>query len=145
MQDFAWSVRVAASAPGRATVYVRSHRFEIGEPLSFDREASAPTALEHVLGAIGADVAGNFLRRAKKKRIEVGGVEAVVEGRLGNPLVTLDVVGEEGDPALRSVLVKVFARTSSPDADAVWKETLERSPLARTFRGSIKFKFQCLE
>ena len=134
--DFSWDVRVAATAPDAATVYARRHRVEIGGPISFDREAPRASALEHVIGAIGADIVTGLLKRAKKRRLEIDSVEAVVEGKLGNPLVFLDVVGEEGDPGLKTVSIRVYVSTLHKPAEIepLWQETLARSPLVATFR-----------
>lgn len=138
-QDFSWDVRVAATSPAAATVYVRKHRFEVGEPVSFDREAVKPSALEHVLGAIGADVVTGFLKRAKLRRLEVDSVEAVVEGRLENPLMFLGVVGETGEPRMKTVRVRVWVSTprSAADVEPVWQEALAASPLVTTFRRTL--------
>jgi hypothetical protein len=138
-QDFVWEVRVAASGPAAASVYVRQHRFEVGEPVSFDREDGSVSALEHVLGAIGADLVTGFWKRAKRRRLEVDSVEAVVEGRLENPLVFLGVVGETGEPRMESVRVRVWVSTPRPAAEveAVWREALAASPLATTFRRAL--------
>lgn len=139
MEALAWSLRVAATAPDAATVYARRHRLEVGPALAFDSEAPRVSALEQVLGAIGADLVTGFLKRARRRRLEIDGVEALVEGRLGNPLVWLDVVGEEGDPGLIALSVRVYVGTPADTAavEAVWQETLARSPLVRTFRRAL--------
>ncbi|MCC6739527.1 MAG: hypothetical protein IT452_10825 [Planctomycetia bacterium] len=136
MDPLSWTVRVAASGPEAATSYVRRHKVETGDAVAFDVEAPRVSALEQVLSAIGADLVTGLLKRAKKRRLEIDSVEAVVEGTLGNPLVTLDVLGEEGDPGLRSVAVRVYVSTlhMPADIDPVWSETVTRSPLVATFR-----------
>lgn len=132
-------MRVAATAPDAATVYAGRHRLEVGPALTFDSEAPRVSALEQVLGALGADLVTGFLKRAQRRRLAIDAVEALVEGRLGNPLVWLDVVGEEGDPGLTTVSVRVYVSTLADVAavEAVWRETLDRSPLVRTFRRAL--------
>lgn len=48
--QFHWSIRVSASRPDQAAVFVRKHRYEIGLPLHFDEEYEQIAALEYVLG-----------------------------------------------------------------------------------------------
>jgi hypothetical protein len=71
----------------------------VGRPLDFDSESDAVSAVEYLLGALGADLL-NGLRVARRRRVHLDRVEATVEGRLGNPLVHLAVVGGEGSPEL---------------------------------------------
>ncbi|MBI4476243.1 MAG: OsmC family protein [Acidobacteria bacterium] len=134
-----WHARAAVGRRGPAAVWVRGRRFTIGVPLSFDIDEPDPTALEHVLGAIAADAAGGFAERARRRRLDVESVEAAVEAKLDNPLTYLAVVGEERNPALKSVRVRVYITTSADQAaiEEVWRDTLARSPLVSTFARSL--------
>lgn len=142
--DFVWKARIAAEAPGRASVYARRHSFMVGAPVDFDEEAGAPSALEYLLGALGADVLNGFRAEAKRRRLTVDQAEATVEGRLDNPLTHLRVIGEEGHPGLSDAHVKVYV--SSIDSEealrAAWSDTLERSPLVRTLRPSVELTLE---
>jgi uncharacterized OsmC-like protein len=142
--DFVWRARVSADAPASASVFVRKHSFVVGRPLDFDAEADSVSAVEHLLGALGADVLNGFRAEAKRRRITVDRAEATVEGRLDNPLTHLRVVGETGHPGLREAHVKVYV--SSPAAeDAVreaWTDSLERSPLVRTLRPTVALELE---
>jgi hypothetical protein len=131
-----WTVRVAAGPGDGATAYARSRRFTLGAPLAFDEEYPQTTALEHLLAAVGADLVAGFRIMARRRRIALDQVEAVVEGRLQNPLVHLGVVGEAGHPGLESVEVKVYADSPANEDDvrAAWEEALARSPMVHTFR-----------
>ena len=137
-----WSVRVSASGRGEAAVYARGHRFDVGPALSFDRDEPKVTALEHVLGALGADVATGLLRIARKRRVEIHSVEATVEASLSNPLTWLRVVGEEGDPSLSRVKIRVYVSTPADpvEVEPVWREAIETSPLVSTFRRSVELE-----
>ena len=146
MQDsrdpFQWGLRVSAAGKGRAAVYARSHQFEVGAPIPFDSSSERLSALELVLGAIGADLVNGFRALAERRRIEVDGVEAVVEGRLNNPLVHLGVVGESGHPGMEAVAVKVYVSSLAPPESVreVWEEAVKRSPLACTFARLLKLE-----
>ncbi|HZO15511.1 MAG TPA: OsmC family protein [Polyangiaceae bacterium] len=137
--DYEWSVRVAATSHERANAFVRGQRLEIGPPLAFDSELGATTAFEYLLAALGADLTVGLRATARRKRLDVDGVEAVVRAELDNPAVYLGVVGEEGSPALARVRVKVYVSTLEEE-DTVreaWEQTLARSPLYQTLRAAV--------
>ncbi|HEX5498887.1 MAG TPA: hypothetical protein VFX03_06665, partial [Thermomicrobiales bacterium] len=92
----------------RATAYVRQHRFAVGAPAHFDERYDAVSAVEYVLAAIGGDLVNGFRRVARRRRLPIDDVEAVVAGRLANPLAYLGVVGETGSPGLGRVSVRVY-------------------------------------
>lgn len=144
MENHAWTLRVHSEHPESASAFVRHHRFEVGQPLQFDEEYAHVTSLEYVLGALAADVAVGFRRLAKKRRVDVDRVEAVVRGEVDNPLTYLQVVGEEGHAGLTKVAVKLYV--SSVDApervDAVWDETLRASPLVTTFGSCVELELE---
>lgn len=139
MQETTWGVRVA-SAGETATVFARRAQFPIGRPLSFDLQEPHPTALEHLLGAVGADLVNGLQEVARKRRLQVDQVEAQVDCRLQNPLTYLGVVGEEGHPGVESLAARVFVSSLDPAerVHAAWEETLRRSPLVNTLKSSVR-------
>src|ERR1043166_2554516 len=141
-ERYTWTLRVSTADKDRATVFVRQHQFAWGAPVQFDAVYDAITALEYVLGAIGADVVNGFRALARKRRVEVEHVEAVVEGELNNPLTYLGVVGESGHPGLEQVRVKVYVASLATEEEIrhVWQEMLDKSPLVRTFQPAIRFE-----
>ncbi|GIW78539.1 MAG: hypothetical protein KatS3mg105_0346 [Gemmatales bacterium] len=122
-----------------ASVAVRRQCFSVGQAIEFDSEAPLASALEYVLGALGADIVTGFKRLADRRGVAVDEVEALITGRLNNPLVYLGVVGEKGNPGLEHVSVKVFVSTFAPadTIEEVWQEVLRRSPLVCTFRRAV--------
>jgi len=142
MERYTWTLRVSTARKDRATVFVRQQQFTVGAPVQFDAAYDAITALEYVLGAIGADVVHGLQALARKRRVEVDHVEAVVEGELNNPLTYLGVVGESGHPGLERVSVKVYVASIAPAEEVrrLWQEMLDRSPLVRTFQPAIRFE-----
>jgi len=139
-EDHAWSVRAGASGKDRATIYARNRLVEVGRGISIDDTAERVSALELVLGALGADLATGVLTAAARRRVEIDRAEAVVTGRLQNALTHLGVVGENGHPGLEAVSVVLYISTLAPAADveAAWKEALDRSPLYRTFERLVR-------
>jgi hypothetical protein len=144
MEGFTWTLRVSAAERGQATVFTRQHQFRVGAPVHFDRKYEAVSALEYVLGAIGGDLVNGLQTLARKRRVAVERIEAVVEGELNNPLTYLGVIGESGHPGLEKVRVKVYL--ASPDAEAavqsLWEEMLATSPLVRTFQAAIQLELR---
>jgi hypothetical protein len=141
-ERYTWTLRVSAAPPRGTTVFVRKQQFAVGVPLQFDAEYDDITALEYVLGAIGADVVNGLQTLARRRRVEIDHIEAVVEGELNNPLTYLGVVGESGHPGLERVQVKVYVASfaSEEEVQRVWQEMLDRSPLVRTFQPAIRFE-----
>jgi uncharacterized OsmC-like protein len=137
-----FGVRVRSSGAAAATAYARVHSFEVGSPLPFDVEEGRVTALEYVLGALGAELVNGFRAIARKRRLAIDEVEATVDGELENPLTHLGVVGETGHPGLARIWIRVHVATLEPE-DVVreaWDVTLERSPLLRTMAAAAKIE-----
>jgi hypothetical protein len=137
-----WSVRVTSGTRDRAEVHARRHRFVVGRPVEFDVESESISALEYLLGALGADLVAGFAEIAGQRRVDVGKLEAVVEGQLDNALTRLAVVGESGHPGLSRARVKLYVSSLDPEEAlrSVWRETLDRSPLACTLRDSVQLE-----
>jgi OsmC-like protein len=142
MECHTWTLRVSATERGQATVFTRQHQFRVGAPVHFDRAYEAISALEYVLGAIGADLVNGLQTLAHRRRVAIEQVEAVVEGELNNPLTYLGVVGETGHPGLEKVRLRVYL--ASPEEEAaiqhLWQEMLATSPLVRTFQTAIRLE-----
>lgn len=139
MEEVSWTLRVRATGPNQATVYARQHRFTVGVPVQFDEQYDQVTALEYALAALGADLVNGLHLAARRRRIALTDVEAVVAGALDNPLMYLGVVGEVGHPGLARVSLRVYVSTDA-DAEAVeaaWMEAQERSPLARALQPGV--------
>ena len=140
MEAHTWTLRVSAAERGQATVFTRQHQFRVGAPVHFDRAYEAVSALEYVLGAIGADLVNGLQALARKRRVAIERVEAVVEGELNNPLAYLGVIGETGHPGLQRVQVKVYVASLEEEAAIrrLWQEVLATSPLVYTFQAAIR-------
>jgi uncharacterized OsmC-like protein len=140
MDDTRWTLRMTAARPVGSTAHVRKHSFAVGAPVSFDIEYGAITALEYLLGALGADLVGGIQTIARRRRVEVDDIEVLVHGTLHNPMVYLRVVGESGDPGLRAIEARVYISSLDDEARvrAVWDEVLETSPIVNTLTKALK-------
>ena len=142
MEDTRWTLRVTAVRPSGSVIHARKHSFAAGAPLSFDAEYGAVSALELLLGAVGADLVGGIQTVAHRRRVEIDDIEAVVHGTLHNPMVYLRVVGEVGDAGIRAIEARVYISSLDDDARvrAVWQEVLETSPLVNTLNKAVKLE-----
>ncbi len=139
LTDFTWSVRVRAAGKQEATVHSRNHTFRVGPQLSFAQSDSNPTALEFFIGAFAADIVNGFQRAAAKRRIALDELEFSVTCRLNNPLVHVEVIGEEGHPGIEQIdgTLYVFADSEPNVIEELWNETLSMSPLVTTLKDSV--------
>jgi|RhiMethySRZTD1v2_1073278.scaffolds.fasta_scaffold306567_2 OsmC-like protein len=142
MEGHTWTLRVCAMGGEQATVFARQHQFRVGAPVNFDRTDGAVSALEYVLGALGSDLVNGLQILARKRRVVIEQLEAVVVGELNNPLTYLGVIGETGHPGMEQVCIRVYL--ASPEQETtiqrLWQEMLERSPLVHTFQAAIKLE-----
>lgn len=145
-ETYAWRLRVRSTGPLESTVYCRSFSFKIGQPASFEEKDKHPSAVEMLLGSLGAALSTGFATEAARAGLTVDDIELTVRGRLGNPLAPLGL--GEGDPGLSAVEVKCFASSPSdePAIREAWARAVERSPvfatLARATEMSVKLVFQ---
>jgi hypothetical protein len=139
MTDYRWTLRITATDADAAHVVTRRHRFAVGRPVDFDADYPQVTALEYALGALGGEIVNGLRIFAKRRRIAIHEIEAVVNGELENPLTYLEVVGEPGHPGLSRVSVKVYVASAHDEQTLkkLWAETRERLPLVRTFGEAV--------
>jgi len=140
MNGITYTLRITATERDAARVSVRRHQFSVGHPIDFDERAPAVTALEYALGAVGAEIVGGLRTFARRRRIELDQIEAVVNGEIENPLVYLEVVGETGRPRIAGVHVKVYVASSEDEQTLrrLLNETLERLPLVCTLGEAMR-------
>jgi len=139
---FRWNVRVAAAGKDEVRVFSRKHQFTVGAPVHFDEEYPRVSALEYVLGAVGAELVHGLVSLGRRRRLAIDHAEALVQGELDDPLAYLGAVGATGHAGLAKVAARVYV-SSIEDEDAVrrlWDEVLERSPLVRALRPAIRFE-----
>jgi uncharacterized OsmC-like protein len=133
---------VSGARDGSATAFVRKHRFVVGSPVTFDEQDPRVSALEYVLGAFGAELVTGLLEAARARHIEVDHAEALVRAELDDELAAVGVVGATGHPGLARLKVKVYASSVAEEETlrALWKQTLERSPLVRTLERVVRLE-----
>jgi hypothetical protein len=129
------SLRVTAPGSGFARVSVGRRQFSIGRPVEFDDASPHVAALEYALGAVGGEVVNGLREFARRRRLAIDAVEALVTGELQDGLAYLEVIGENGRPRIRRIAVKVFVASVDHEATrALFDEMIERLPLIATMR-----------
>jgi hypothetical protein len=131
---FTWTLRVRWNTGQASTVYARNNAFTVGPPASFREQDPYPSAVEYLLGALGADLTNGFQKNAQARGVDLDALELALSGRLEHPLAYIGVIGETGNPYLSEIEGTLYVSTHS-DADlvqAAWRTTLERSPVANT-------------
>jgi hypothetical protein len=132
------SLRVTAPEPAVARVLAGRRQFSIGRPVEFDAASPHVAALEYALGAVGGEVVNGLREFARRRRLAIDAVEALVSGDLHDGLAYLEVIGERGRPRLRRIAIKVFVASVDDVATrALFDEMLERLPLVSTLREAL--------
>jgi hypothetical protein len=140
------SLRVTAPGPAVARVSVGRRQFSIGRPVEFDDASPHVAALEYALGAVGGEVVNGLREFARRRRLALDAVEALVTGELQDGLAYLEVIGESGRPRLGRIAIKVFI--ASPDVTAtgvLFDEMLERLPLVSTLREALDLDIELVQ
>src|SRR5687768_17426395 len=121
------SLRVTAPRPATARVSVGRRNFSIGRPVEFDDASPNVAALEYALGAVGGEIVNGLREFARRRRVALDAVEALVTGELAGGLAYLEVIGENGRPHIRRIAIKVFVASADEKATrALFDETIAR-------------------
>ncbi|MEZ6015424.1 MAG: OsmC family protein [Planctomycetota bacterium] len=133
-----WTVRARAREGMGARLFARNHAFDVGQPASFDTADAAPSAVEYLLGALAGCLAVGMRWRAVRRGIEVFELEVSLRARLDDPLVFLGL-SSAGRSGLAGVEGRLFIDAVADDdvLDELWRETLQRSPVAATLEGHV--------
>ena len=137
-RQYEWRLRVRAGSGQTSTVYCRNFSWKLGQPASFEERDQNPSAVEGLLGALGAALATGYATECSRDGLEMDDIEITVKGRLNNILAHLGL--EEGDPSFSSIEVRCFASTLDNEAKArqAWERTVVRSPLAATLAKAVQ-------
>jgi Predicted redox protein, regulator of disulfide bond formation len=142
-KEYVWRLRTRATGAQQATVYCRNFSWTLGQAASFEEKDAHPSAVEALLGALGASLATAYATQAARAGLEVDDIELTVTGRVHNILAHLGL--EEGDPSFADIEVKCYASTMD-DEDAARREfetVVARSPIAATLKkaANLTIKF----
>jgi uncharacterized OsmC-like protein/TusA-related sulfurtransferase len=133
-KEYVWRLRTRASGHQKATVYCRNFSWVLGQAASFEEKDAHPSAVEAVLGALGASLATAYATEAARSGLALDDIELTVSGRLHNVLAHLGL--EAGDPSFAEIEVKCYASTLDDEVAArkAFETTVARSPIAATLK-----------
>lgn len=138
---FTWSARIQPSGERECRMYSRNQTITVGPPVDFGfGGGDAPlSAVEHLLGSLGACLLMGYRMHASRRNITVDQIELAVRGGLGNPLVALGLE-DQGYPGLARVSATLYVSAEADEQAlrSVWEETLRRSPVLATIRASVE-------
>ncbi|MEO8289305.1 MAG: OsmC family protein [Chloroflexota bacterium] len=134
--DYSWTARIRWVGDVESTVYARNHSFTVGQPVSFKQRDPHLSAVEYLLGALGADLTNGFGREMIRRGIEVDAMELALSGRVENVLVHLGVIGESGEPTFREINGTLYVSADAEESNLreAWETILQRSPIANTLK-----------
>ena len=140
-KDYVWRLRTRSTGHQKATVYCRNFSWVLGQPASFEEKDAHPSAVEALLGALGASLVTAYATETARRGLAVDDIELTVAGTLHNVLAHLGL--EEGDPSFAAIEVKCYASTLDDEADAraAFELVLARSPIAATLAKATALTF----
>jgi hypothetical protein len=141
MNAITLSLRVTAP-DAAARVSTGRRQFTIGRPVEFDEASPNVAAIEYALGAVGGELVNGLREFARRRRIVIDDVEAIVTGELTNGLAYLEVIGDSGRPSLSRIAVKVFVSTPDADVRTLFDDMVERLPLLNTLRKALELQIE---
>ncbi|GFK93363.1 Sulfurtransferase TusA [Fundidesulfovibrio magnetotacticus] len=139
-RQYQWRLRVRGGEGQTSTVYCRNFSWKLGQPASFEERDAHPSAVEALLGALGACLATGYATLCSREGLALDDVEVTVKGTLNNVLAHLGL--EEGDPSFAAIEARCFASTLDDEDKAreLWRMAVARSPLAATLARAVDLK-----
>jgi TusA-related sulfurtransferase len=139
---YTWTARLRWLGDRATTVYARNHAFTVGQPASFKATDPHPSAVEYLLGALGADLTNGFQVQASRAGLTIDAMELSLTGQLGNVLVFLGVIGEEGSPGFSEISGTLYVSADADEAilQEVWQTTLHRAPIYNTLKSAVTLR-----
>lgn len=137
-RDYQWKTRIHWDGGLQTKVFCRNHSWMVGQPASFDVQDAAPSAVEYVLGALGACLAMGFQIRASQQKIEVEELEISLSAQIDNIFVFLGTE-QDGHSGFKEVRGTIYVSSDADDEELerIWQETLAASPVTSSLTRNI--------
>jgi len=98
------------------------------------------------LGAVGGEVVNGLREFARRRRLAIDAVEALVTGELQDGLAYLEVIGESGRPRIRRIAIKVFVASADETATReLFDKMIKRLPLVSTLREALNVDVELVQ
>jgi len=135
-------VRVRWSGGAKARVYARNHQWEIGQPASFDVSDPAPSAVEYLLGALGAQSSWAFRFKRLGKELPLTNWNFRSPARLRISLYSW--VWNIQDARIQEISGTLYVKSSASESvlAEVLRHTLTVSPIVSSLSRSVRVNVQ---
>ena len=137
-KQYRWKCRIHWSGGVTSKVFCRNHSWSVGQPASFDISDDAPSAVEYVLGALGACIVQGFQIHASQRQVEIDNLEISLSGQIDNIFVFLGLENE-GHSGFREIQGTLYVQSDEDEEiiEEIWQKTIQVSPLANTLTKSV--------
>ena len=132
-RHYRWQTRTRWQGGNQTTVFCRNHSWTVGQPASFDLKDEAPSAVEYVLGALGACLTQGFQIRASQHNITIDEMEISLSGQIDNIFVFLGTE-QTGHSGFKSISGTLYVQADADEdvLQELWQATLAASPVTNT-------------
>ncbi|KAB2835210.1 MAG: osmotically inducible protein OsmC [Candidatus Brocadia sp.] len=132
-RNYRWQTRIHWNGGMQAKVFCRNHSWTVGQPASFDVKDNAPSAVEYLLGAMGACLAMGFQIHASRRNIHIDELEITLSGQIENIFVFLGVE-RSGHSGFREITGRIYVQSDADEKalGQIWQETITASPVVNT-------------
>lgn len=138
-RNYRWQTRIHWKGGMQAKVFCRNHSWMVGQPASFDVKDDAPSAVEYLLGAIGACLAMGFQIHASRNNIHIDELEISLSGQIDNIFVFLGVE-QSGHSGFKEISGRVYVQSDADEKvlGQIWQETIVASPVVNTLTHGVR-------
>lgn len=142
-KSYQWSVRVRGRDGLTAQVYARNQSFLAGQPADFGVSVEAPSGIDLLLSALGADLVVGMKSSASRFELVLDEVELNLRASLGNVLYHMGIE-EEGYPGVAQITGVMYVATTEDENRVyqLWERVLDHSPLYQTLKRAVQIQLR---
>ncbi|MCD8511551.1 MAG: OsmC family protein [Bacillus sp. (in: Bacteria)] len=137
-KGYEWVVRTSSGQGLTAKIHSRNHSFTAGQPAEFSAKVEAPSAVDYLLASLSSCLLVGFKSHGSRRNVVIDHMELTLKGKLDNVLYHMEL---EDTGSSRITEIKGSFYITSPNEEeelkAVWENTLERSPIYQTLKGTV--------
>ena len=132
-RNYRWQTRIRWNGGMQTKVFCRNHSWTVGQPASFDVKDDIPSAVEYLLGALGACLAVGFQIRASRQNIQIDELEISLSGQIDNIFVFLGAE-QDGHSGFKEITGTIYVQSDADEniLGQIWQETIAASPVVNT-------------
>ena len=142
--DFAYR---SVARDDRVLVYTNKDAIELSREFTFDIDAPADNALDHLAASIVGGIMLHVRSDAGKAGIETDDLEGRMELSLANPLSALGVIGYDEPPAISRCMLTVYlyADLAESEFESFMKRSLEKCLMYQTMQKAFPLEVRFVQ